>query len=51
MFSSNALNAFDEGQAFAEEEYARWLAEAGFEGFSRSQLSASNSLITAHKPG
>ena len=39
-----------EGAAFAEEEYARWLAEARFQGFARSVLSAGNSLITAHKP-
>ena len=49
-FSVLTLNLFDEGQAFAEEEYARWLAEAGFEGFTRSPLSAGNSLITARKP-
>ena len=50
VFSLNALNASDEGQAFAEEEYARWLAEAGFQGFTRSPLSGGTSLITAHKP-
>ena len=49
-FSLLALNLFDEGQAFAEEEYARWLAEAGFEGFTRSPMSAGASLITAYKP-
>ena len=49
-FNLSALNQFDEGQAFAEEEYARWLAEAGFEGFARTQLSAGASLITARKP-
>lgn len=49
--SLRELNQFDEGQAFAEEEYARWLAEAGFQDFNRSPLSGGNSLITAHKPG
>ncbi len=49
-FSVLALNFYDEGQAFTEEEYAGWLAEAGFEGFSRLLLSAGNSLITARKP-
>ena len=49
-FSVLTLNIFDEGQAFAEEEYARWLVEAGFEGFTRILMSAGNSLITAHKP-
>ena len=45
-----ALTAYDEGQAFAEEEYARWLYKAGFEGFARHPLSAGISLITARKP-
>lgn len=49
-FSVMTLNIFEEGQAFAEEEYAQWLAEAGFEGFTRLPLSAGNSLITARKP-
>ncbi len=49
-FNLSALNQFDEGQAFAEEEYARWLAEAGFEGFARSPMSFGASLITARKP-
>ncbi len=49
-YSLRALNQFDEGQAYAEEEYAQWLAEAGFEGFTRSPLPAGNSLITAYKP-
>ena len=49
-FSLLALNLFDEGQAYAEDEYAWWLAEAGFEGFTRLPLSADNSLITARKP-
>ena len=49
-FNLSALNQFDEGQAFAEGEYARWLAEAGFEGFARLPLSADTSLITARKP-
>ena len=49
-FSLIALTAYDEGQAFAEEEYARWLYEAGFEGFARVPLSAGISLITARKP-
>ncbi len=49
-FTLLTLNLFDEGQAFTEEEYARWLAEAGFEGFTRFPLSADNSLITACKP-
>ena len=49
-FTLLTLNLFDEGQAFTEEEYARWLAEAGFEGFTRFPLSADHSLITACKP-
>ena len=49
-FTLLTLNLFDEAQAFTEEEYARWLAEAGFEGFTRFPLSADNSLITACKP-
>jgi len=34
-----------EWQAFAEEEYAQWRAEAGFVGFARFPLAAGNSLI------
>ncbi len=49
-FSVLTLNMFDEGQAYSEEEYARWLAEAGFVEFTRSPMSVGNSLITAHKP-
>ena len=50
VFSLIQLNRSDEGQAFTEGEYARWLAEAGFEGFTRSPMSAGASLITARKP-
>ena len=50
MLFRSTLNLFDEGQAFAEEEYAQWLAEAGFEGFTRVLMSAGYSLITAYKP-
>ena len=49
-FGVLALNFYDEGQALTEEEYARGLAEAGFQGFTRLPLSGGNSLITARKP-
>ena len=51
QFNLMATNIYDEGQAYTEQEYADWLAEAGFEGFERVSLSGGDYLITARKPG
>ena len=45
------LNAYDEGQAYTEQEHRDWLAEAGFEGFQRIILPNKSSIVTARKPG
>ena len=46
------LNVYDHGQAYTEQEYRDWLAEAGFVDFERVPLPSSpkNSILTARKP-
>ena len=44
------LNVFDQGQAYTEQEYREWLAEAGFVGFRRVILPNKRSIVTARKP-
>jgi ubiquinone/menaquinone biosynthesis C-methylase UbiE len=45
------LNAYDEGQAYTEQEHRDWLTKAGFEGFQRIILPNGSSIIRARKPG
>jgi len=45
------LNIFEEGQAYTEQEYRAWLAEAGFVDFKRVILPNKTSIVTARKPG
>lgn len=40
---------FDDGQAYTESEYRRWLTEAGFADISREPYLMGNSLISARK--
>ena len=46
------LNVYDHGQAYTEQEYRDWLAEAGFVDFERVPLPSEpkNSILTARKP-
>ena len=45
------LNVYDHGQAYTEQEYRGWLAEAGFVDFERVPLPSNpNSILTARKP-
>ena len=45
------LNIYDHGQAYTEQEYRNWLAEAGFVDFERVPLPSNpNSILTARKP-
>ncbi len=45
------LNVYDHGQAYTEQEYRDWLAEAGFVDFERVPLPSNpNSILTARKP-
>ena len=46
-FSLITLNLFDDGQAYTEQEYLDWLAEAGFAGGDISALSGGATLISA----
>ena len=50
-FNLLALNIFDEGQAYTEQEHRDWLSEAGFEGFERLVLPDGRSILKARKPG
>ncbi len=43
------LNIYDEGRAYVEGEYRKWLAEAGFKNFERGYLSDNKGIITAVK--
>jgi ubiquinone/menaquinone biosynthesis C-methylase UbiE len=45
------LNAYDEGQAYTEQEHRDWLTEAGFVDFKRVVLPNKSSIVTARKPG
>ena len=49
-FSMMVVNRFDAGQAYTEDEYAGWMADAGFEGFERVHLSGLDDMITARRP-
>ncbi len=51
LFSVFTLNLYDEGQAYSEQEYLEWLAEAGFEGADVTPLSGGMTLISATNPG
>jgi ubiquinone/menaquinone biosynthesis C-methylase UbiE len=45
------LNIYDHGQAYTEQEYRNWLAEAGFVDFERVPLPSNPySILTARKP-
>jgi SAM-dependent methyltransferase len=44
------LNAFDEGQAYTEQEHRDWLADAGFEQCERLLLPNRMSIMSAKKP-
>ncbi len=44
-----ALNRFDEGRAYTEQEHRDWLAEAGFQGAQRVTRPDGISIICAHK--
>ncbi len=46
-FSLMTLNMYDDGQAYTEQEYLDWLAEAGFAGGDISALSGGMTLISA----
>jgi len=46
-FSLLTLNLYDDGQAYTEQEYLDWLAEAGFEGGDIGALPGGNTLISA----
>lgn len=43
------LNIYDEGRAYIEAEYRKWLGEAGFVDFERGYLSDTKGIITAVK--
>jgi ubiquinone/menaquinone biosynthesis C-methylase UbiE len=43
------LNIYEEGRAYVEREYRRWLTEAGFKDFERGYLSDKKGIITAIK--
>jgi 2-polyprenyl-3-methyl-5-hydroxy-6-metoxy-1,4-benzoquinol methylase len=44
------LTAYQDGQAYTEQEYHEWLAEAGFTAFERVVFPDGASILTAHKP-
>ena len=43
------MGMFDDGQAYTDSEYSRWLTNAGFADISREPYLMGNSLITARK--
>ena len=45
------INVYDEGQAYTEQEYRDWLAEADFGSFERINLPNGGSWLTARKAG
>jgi len=45
------INAFQDGQAYTEQEHRDWLTEAGFENIERVVLPNGTSIVTARKPG
>jgi ubiquinone/menaquinone biosynthesis C-methylase UbiE len=49
-FNLYFLNIYDGGQAYTEQEYRGWLAEAGFESIERDTLPHGTSIILARKP-
>ena len=46
-FSLTTLNLYDDGQAYTQQEYLDWLAEAGFAGGDIGTLSTGTTLISA----
>jgi 2-hydroxy-4-(methylsulfanyl)butanoate S-methyltransferase len=44
------LTGYDDGQAYTEQEYHEWLAEAGFAAFERVVFPDGASILTARKP-
>lgn len=44
------LNAYEDGQAYTEQEYHTWLTEAGYEAFERTVFPDGTSILTARKP-
>ena len=44
------LNAYEDGQAYTEQEYGSWLTEAGFVDFERILKPDGASIVTARKP-
>jgi SAM-dependent methyltransferase len=44
------LTAYKDGQAYTEQEYRNWLAEAGFVDFERVVMLDGASILTARKP-
>jgi SAM-dependent methyltransferase len=44
------LNCYEDGQAYTEEEYYEWLADAGFEDFERIVFTDGASIVSARKP-
>ena len=49
-FNMYFMNIYDGGQAYTEAEHSGWLAEAGFEDFSRQVIPNGRGLISARKP-
>jgi SAM-dependent methyltransferase len=49
-FNLVLLNSYDDGQAYTEQEYRDWLAEAGLVDFERVVLANEVSIVTARKP-
>ncbi len=43
------INAYDDGQAYTEQEHRDWLGEAGFAEFRREIMPDGRSAITARK--
>ena len=43
------INAFDDGQAYTEQEHRDWLAQAGFVEFDRQALPDESDMVTARK--
>lgn len=48
-FNLILLNGYEDGQAYTEQEYYMWLAEAGFKKLERIMIDDGSSILTAHK--
>ena len=48
-FNLVLLNGYEDGQAYTEQAYYDWLAEAGFETFKRVVMSDGSSILTARR--